>query len=248
MDKAVKFCNEYLDIDSVKDEMCACNGLQFENNGIISKIGSAVDSNLLIIEQAVEQKVDFLIVHHGLFWNENMPITEVLYKKYKLLLEHNIAVYGAHLPLDGHLEIGNNIAIVNKLQLNILEHEMIDQECQFRLPVCSTDLSINELSTRISDLFPGTRNILFGPQNPQRIVVCSGAIGRLIYSLPRYKIDTLITGEIKQNMFGFAYENKLNIFACGHYATEVFGVQSVGRILAEKFHLPEVFLSEKCEI
>ncbi len=247
LEDIVRFCNDYLNIKNIKDYDRACNGLQFENNGTVSKIGAAVDANLLTIDQAAQQKVDLLIVHHGLFWGQAFPITDILYKKYKLLYENNIAIYSAHLPLDMHNKIGNNVSIMQKLELEHTENIILDQKLGFEIPVCLTKQDITELDTKVMTLFPYARGIKFGATNQHKIAICSGAIGHTIYELPKYEINTLITGEIQQHMFGFAHENKMNIFACGHYATEIFGVQNFSKIISEKFNLPKTFIHQDCE-
>ncbi|MDE6431871.1 MAG: Nif3-like dinuclear metal center hexameric protein, partial [Opitutales bacterium] len=165
---------------------------------------------------------------------------------YKLLIENNIAVYSSHLPLDGHPEIGNNVSIAKILNLETEKFALIDQKLEFKSPVCSTKLSTKALEAELNTIFPDTKSIMFGPVHPKQILICSGAVGHLIYELPKQNIDTLITGEIQQHMFGFAYEHSLNIFACGHYATEIFGVQNLSKIVANKFHLPSTFLPEDC--
>ena len=50
--------------------------------------------------------------------------------------------------------------------------------------------------------------------------------------------DTLITGELKQQHFNYAQENRLNLYVCGHYATETFGVQALAEEISQKFDLP----------
>lgn len=247
LDTVVNFCDDYLNIHNFKDFKNAYNGLEFENSGTISKIGSAVDCNLLTIEQAIKEGIDFLIVHHGMFWGPTAPITNILHQKYKLLCDNNIAVYSSHLPLDCHKDIGNNISVAKALDLKLEKYVMLDPEFEFHAPVCSSNFSIKELSDRINTLFLGTKFIQFGPKEPGQILICTGSIGHSIRELSKLGIGTLITGEIQQHMFGFAYENRLNVFVCGHYATETFGVQNLSNILAEKFSLPSTFLPENCE-
>src|SRR6478609_2827287 len=111
----VSFLDSLLKTKEVKDYPGSYNGLQVENNGYVSKIGCAVDADLQTIEQAVKDKIDFLIVHHGLFWNPKRQITSTDYDKMKLLITNNIAVYSSHLPLDIHDEVGNNMLLARSL-------------------------------------------------------------------------------------------------------------------------------------
>ncbi len=60
--------------------------------------------------------------------------------------------------------------------------------------------------------------------------------------------DTLITGELKQHFFTIAQEAKLNLYVCGHYATETFGVESLAKEAAAEFDLPYQFIKTNCPL
>ena len=83
----VPFCDDFLNISSIEDYPLAYNGLQFENSGNINKIGAAVDFNMQSLESAISNGVDLLFVHHGMFWGKTLPIKDIIYKKYKMLIE-----------------------------------------------------------------------------------------------------------------------------------------------------------------
>jgi tetratricopeptide (TPR) repeat protein len=100
---------------AMKDYPNALNGLQIENSGAVTKIGAAVDASASTIQMAVEQGIDLLIVHHGLFWPGLQPVTGSHYRALKLAVEHNLALYSAHLPLDLHPTIGNNVLLAAAL-------------------------------------------------------------------------------------------------------------------------------------
>ena len=121
LDEIVEYCNSRVHLDSVKDFPGAENGLQFQNNGVVTKIGAAVDAGLVPFPRKQDVGVDFLIVHHGMYWSPFPPVTGVQYEKTKTLLDGNCAVYGSHLPLDCHLEIGNNAILAKKLGLTRIE-------------------------------------------------------------------------------------------------------------------------------
>jgi len=67
--EAVRYLDDLLRVGEVGDYPQAMNGLQVENSGSLSRIGAAVDATEAVIREAAEAKVDFLIVHHGLFWS-----------------------------------------------------------------------------------------------------------------------------------------------------------------------------------
>ena len=101
----------------MKDFDGAYNGLQIENDGTVTKIAAAVDAGQRPFAAAIEAGADFILCHHGLFWTQPIPLTGSAYAKVKLALDHNLAVYGAHLPLDCHPEIGNNALLAEALRL-----------------------------------------------------------------------------------------------------------------------------------
>ena len=149
----VEFCDQRTKRIDITDFTGSHNGLQIANNGSITKIGAAVDAGLAPFQKAVEANVDFLIVHHGLFWIPPIPIVGNAYEKIRLCIERNMAVYGSHLPLDCHPEIGNNRLLADKLGLSpeatFLPYEGVDIGL---IATCSYNLG--ELRDRLSDLFP----------------------------------------------------------------------------------------------
>lgn len=242
----VLFCDERVSRKEFTDYPGAENGLQVSNNGIVTKIGAAVDAGLVPFEKAVEAKIDFLIVHHGLFWSPFVPITSVRYKKMQTLIEGNLAVYGSHLPLDAHQEIGNNAVMAKKLQLKPIERFLPFGGIHIGL-IAEGLKSRKELVSRLKELFPKRfTSIEYGSDAPKKIAVCSGSGTHAINDLIKANVDTLITGELKQSDYNIAQEYKLNLYACGHYATEVFGVQELAKEVASKFNLPFEFIATDC--
>src|SRR5437764_8421747 len=117
LDEIVSYTNRFLRIRDVGDWDNALNGLQIENSGRVTRIGAAVDISTRVLSEAAKQDVDFLIVHHGLFWPGLQPIRGALRRQLRLALEKDIALYSAHLPLDVHPKIGNNAQLVAALGL-----------------------------------------------------------------------------------------------------------------------------------
>ncbi len=233
----VAFCDQRTRRIEFPDFPQAFNGLQVENNGMVSKVASSVDASLETIERAVQRKADFLIVHHGLFWNQHIPYTRRHYKKLKTLLDNNLALYSSHLPLDGHPEIGNAALLARELGF-----EVIDGFCEFQGETIGVKVSpvgdLKTLRSMIEASFSSVVAIEQGPEIPSSIGILTGSGGSLIDEIEKYGIDTLITGEAKQHHFVLAQEIGLNLFLCGHTATEVFAVDALAREVAEKFQLP----------
>ena len=111
------YLDDLLRIDETGDYPNALNGLQVANSGGLSRIGAAVDACETVIQDAVAAGVDLLLVHHGLFWGGLAPVTGASYRKIRMLIEADMAVYSAHLPLDRHPEFGNNALLAKSLGL-----------------------------------------------------------------------------------------------------------------------------------
>jgi len=244
----IHYCNERVHLDTVPDFPGAENGLQFENNGTVTKIGAAVDAGLVPFKKAAEAGIDFLIVHHGLFWDPAFPMTGIRYQKYKLCLDNNLAVYSAHLPLDCHPEIGNNALLAEKLGLKQSEWFLEFEGTSIGL-IAEGAVSRDSIKERLNALFPqGITAIEKGSQRPEKIALVTGSGASAVSQLKTSGVDTLITGELKQNHFNQAEEAGLNLYLCGHYATETFGVSALASEVAKKFDLQWEFIDSGCPL
>lgn len=244
----VRFCDERSRRAEVADFDGSCNGLQFENDGKVTKIGAAVDAGLVPFRLAAERGVDFLIVHHGMFWNPPLPFTGVNREKLRVLFAANLAVYGSHLPLDAHPQIGNNVLLAKALGLDVTGTFLPYKGVDIAVKTAPTP-SRSELRGRMEALFPKTLiAIEAGPEKPSAIGILTGSGRSAIPELAGQGIDTFVTGELKQEHFNMAQELGLNIYLGGHYATEVFGVQALAAEVAAKFGLPWEFIATECPL
>ncbi len=241
-------CDQRLRTAEIADFPGAENGLQVENNGTVRKIGAAVDAGLEPFRRAVEAGVDFLIVHHGLFWAPPFPISGSNREKIALAIENNLAVYSAHLPLDAHPEIGNNAEIAKLLKLSAIGSFLPYEGTDIGL-LAKGGLERETLRERLETAFPrGVTTIEFGSGQPESIAILSGSGRSAIPELKKTGTDTLITGELRQEHFNQAQELGLNLYICGHYATETLGVSALAKELSEAFGLPWEFLRTDCPL
>lgn len=242
-----RFCDERTHRHRIPDYPGAMNGLQIENMGEVSHIGASVDASTEAFEKAIERGIDFLIVHHGPFWAPVAPLTGLRYRKFFHAMQHNLAVYGSHLPLDAHPSIGNNVLVAKALELS-----PTGQFAPFEgVPIawyCDTSLSREALAQRLRRLFPRTVAMEHGPQQLQRIGILTGSGGDALTRLAADGIDTLITGECSQHHFALSQELGVNLYTCGHYDTEVFAVQQLASEVAESFGLPWSFIDTACPL
>lgn len=237
----VSHCQARLDVPAFPDFPGAFNGLQVANNGTVSRIGAAVDAGLEPFRRAAAKGIDFLILHHGLFWDPPRPLVGPTFEKIGLLVRANMAVYAAHLPLDAHPDLGNNALLARRLRLDPVSTFHSYQGRDIGL-IAQGGLARADLRRRLDALFARVTAIESGSAWPERIAVVTGSGGSAVPELKAAGVDTLVTGDLKEHLFSVAEEEGLNLFACGHYATEVFGVCALAEELAKKFDLPWEFI------
>ena len=233
LDQVVDFCDSRTRRSSIPDFDGAHNGLQVANSGQVRRIGAAVDAGMEPFRLAKEAGVDFLIVHHGIFWDLPVPLTGRHFRKLRCLLEGDCALYSSRLPLDCHPEIGNNAILARTLGVEAEEWILPFQG----VPMVLTGRfsgSCDDLLARLERVFPKVLSIASGPACPQRVAFVTGSGGSVLPDLRAHGIDTLITGELKQHHFNLAQEESLNLFVCGHYATETFGVRALAEERSEE--------------
>jgi dinuclear metal center YbgI/SA1388 family protein len=243
----VKYCNERLNVYAITDAEKAYNGLQFQNSGKISKIAMAVDASLETIEKAAAIGANLLVVHHGLFWGKTVPITENTYKKYKLLIDHDIAVYSCHLPLDAHPEIGNNACLAKLLDLTSWA-PAFEYHGEKIGVIGSRSIDRHRLKMFLETNFPHVVSMEFGPKRIEIIGIISGGSGDLIIQAKNYGAGAVIVGECQQYHYNIVRENGINAYVCGHYMTETFGVDALGKEIAQKFSIPFEFIHSNCPL
>jgi len=242
LDELVRYCDDYLHVRAVRDAPEALNGLQVTNHGSVTRLAAAVDVCEATIGMAVGQGSDFLIVHHGLFWNGLSPLVGPLYARVAGLIRHGVALYSAHLPLDCHDEVGNAAVLARRLGIEIRGGFGIwrEQVCGVWGEVETTRDRLAHDLAAVLGLVP--KALPFGPAAVRRVGIATGAGGSFIPQAAETRLDTLITGEGGHHTFFDAEELAMNVFYGGHYATETFGVKAFAEHLSARFALPWTFL------
>lgn len=237
----VSYCDQRTRRSEFIDAPGAFNGLQAANDGRTTRIGAAVDAGVVPFRLAAEAGVDFLLVHHGMYWDMPRPLTGAAYERVATLLRANCALYSSHLPLDAHPEIGNNALLARQIGLAPIRGFMPNPGGDIGLIASGPD-SRSELRRRLEKLYPRTLALEFGPERPAEVALCSGSGNSALAALAGTGVRTLITGELREEHFNRAQEEGLNLYLCGHYATEVHAVRALAAELSEKFGLPWTFL------
>lgn len=247
------YLDDYLRIREVPDEANAVNGLQVENAGSVGRIVAAVDASLEAIVEADGPAVRplagaagpvLLIVHHGLLWDGNVPLTGRRFRRVRALLERDMALYAAHIPLDVHPEVGNNVVLAKQLGVRVggwfgsYRGIPIGVWGDAPAELHSRDL----LTRRLGDVLGAEARLIPGGRaEVQRVGIVTGAAGTMIAAAREAGLDTFITGEGPHHTYFDAMEWGINLIYAGHYATEQVGVQALAAHLAERFGLPWEF-------
>ncbi len=238
----VGYCDEYLRIVEIEDWPNALNGLQIENSGAVTKIGSAVDASTASLQKAVDHNLNFLIVHHGLFWSGLQPVSGRLHRLLKLAIENDVALYSAHLPLDLHPEVGNNIQLARALGFETSE-AFLETKGQLIGRKVQAVLRREELIVKLERATGSTVQCIgAGPIETHAIGIVTGAAGSDIYAVAQAGIDTFITGEAPHWAAVAAEELGVNLLLGGHYATETFGAKALAAHLSDHFRIPWEFI------
>jgi dinuclear metal center YbgI/SA1388 family protein len=236
------FLDEFLKIQEVEDYPNALNGLHLQNDGNVTRIGAAVDASEVIIEMAIDRQVDLLIVHHGLFWSGLNRLVEAQFRKIKRAVLTNLAIYSAHLPLDLHPEVGNNILLAQALELGQPEPFFLYKGQKLGFAI-STKIDRTELLGRLQRVLGQELWICAaGPAEVRRVGIVSGGVGAQLEKAKAEGIDTFVSGEGPHHTFVLAEELRMNLIYGGHYATETFGVRALAEQVSARFALPWLFL------
>jgi dinuclear metal center YbgI/SA1388 family protein len=238
----VTYTDDFLRIREVGDWDNALNGLQIENSGQVTRLGAAVDVSTRVLTEAAKKNVDLLIVHHGLFWPGLEPVKSAFRRQLQLAFENDIALYGAHLPLDIHPKVGNNAELVAGLGFKSAQ-PFLEEKGQPVGLKAGASMPRSELIRKLRKALGGRVKVFnFGPKQTRTIGVVTGGAGSEIYRVAQENIDTFITGEAPHWAAVAAQELGMNLLLGGHYATEVFGVKALAAHLSKRFGIPWEFI------
>jgi dinuclear metal center YbgI/SA1388 family protein len=238
-----RYFRELLNLDEFSSMDSSLNGLQVDNDGAeITKIAFSVDASLETFKGAAG--AGMLFVHHGLFWGQPLRLEGSHRERIKFLLDHNLALYAVHLPLDQHPALGNNAAlsellgITDKEPFGLYHGKKIGYKGTLSKP-----LTIEEAVKRISFMDrPPIGVYPFGKRENLTCAVISGGAAMEALQAVEEGVDLYITGEASHSIYHQALESRLNMIAGGHYSTEVWGVRKIMEICAARLNLEVEFI------
>lgn len=226
----------------------APNTLQVEGADNIASICTAVTASEEAITHAIGVKAQALLVHHGFFWRAEEPVLCGMKKKrIALLLQNQINLFAYHLPLDCHLELGNNAQLSKLLGIHSVKtHTVGNTEHLLWSGVLPKPISSAELSQHIKHKLHREPLIIEGSQKPIRTIAwCTGAAQDFIIDAYYLGVDAYLSGEVSERTYYQAKELGLYYFACGHHATERYGIQALGQHLSTHFNLDHQFIDSE---
>ena len=244
-----EFLNQRLNCGAVPDYPHALNGLQFGNRGDIRRIAAAVDFSARTLRMAVEHGSNFLLVHHGMFWSGLQPLTGPALERIQVLVQNDVALYSAHLPLDAHQSLGNATLLASELGLEptapFAQYREIAVGVAGECDVTTAEILMRADAfarqhggmARASSMDEGRRS--------HRWAICTGAGAstETIREAWNLGVDTLIVGEGPHHTAVDAPEAGIVIIYAGHYATETLGVIAAAKEASIRFALPYDFLA-----
>jgi dinuclear metal center YbgI/SA1388 family protein len=235
----VHYLAEYLAVDQFKDY--APNGLQVEGTEQLQKIVTGVTASEALIDYAIAQQADAIIVHHGYFWrNEEPEITGMKRQRLKKLLAYDINLLAYHLPLDAHAELGNNAVLGRALSLE----DITPQAGLLRLGRLVRPEPIEDFKQRVGALLQrDPLHLPGGPDVINQVAWCTGGAQHMIDQAQAWGADVFISGEVSEQTFHSALEGKIHYLAAGHHATETWGVSALAQHIKEKFTIDCEFVN-----
>ena len=236
------FLGTYLHVNEFSD-LCP-NGLQVSGNDQVKNVVCAVSASVELFEKAIAQKADTIIVHHGIIWNFERPLYQGGYReRVRLLLTHNINLFAYHIPLDAHIEIGNNAQLCKAFGLQNIRPFGDDKGqyigMQGEIESVRSDVffaAIEQALDRTPVIFP------YGPEEIKTVGIISGGAQKYVTQAVAQGLDMFITGEVSEHIMHYAKEENIHFVSAGHYATERAGIMALGDLIRNKFSLNVQFI------
>ena len=242
-DELVAHLDKYLRIAEIPDS--SPNGLQVQGADRVRRIAYAVDVGVHTIRVAQEERADFLLVHHGLWWGKHVQITGTMHARIATLIGADMSLYTAHLPLDCHPKVGNNAELARLLGLRV--ESTFGEYKGVQIGVIGTTSkppSLAAFAALVEKELDGPADVFaFGPKTVRRVGIVTGAGAMLAEEAARAGCDTLLTGETSHAAMHPAREAGINLVFGGHYATETVGLQALQRYIEKQFGVPGVFVN-----
>jgi dinuclear metal center YbgI/SA1388 family protein len=239
LDELIDHLDLLLAIDEFRDY--GPNGLQVPGPAEVQTVVTGVSANGELIDAAVGEGADLVVVHHGLFWRgDPQEITPLLHSRLRPLIVNDVALAAYHLPLDAHLEHGNNALLAAALHgADVRRFAEVGVHVTFPEP-----LTIAQLVARVRDAVGGREPLVVpaGPEQIRTLAIVSGSASDDMLGAIDLGLDAFLTGEPAERAYSIATDGGIHFLAAGHHATETFGVRRLGELLAARFGVRHVYV------
>ena len=240
LDDLVSLLDDTLECSTFQD--VSNNGLQIANAGTVTRVVTGVDASMRLLREAAQCGADCVICHHGISWGDSLKrITGLNHRIVAFAIQHNIALYAAHLPLDAHPCYGNNAQICKALGLSDLAPAFYYRGSNTIgfTGTYDTPLSLEDFCERVrKEVTPELRVANFGGDRVRRVGVVSGGATDMLDQAVALGCDVFLTGEPSLQGYNLAENLGQNIVFAGHYATEIFGVRALAALVKRHFDIP----------
>ncbi len=236
----VNYTRQILQVERFKD-YCP-NGLQVEGRSQVNKIVTGVSASMDFLNAAKSAGADAVMVHHGYFWkNEDACLVGVKRNRIKFLLDNEISLLAYHLPLDAHLELGNNAQLGKMLGINIQGY--FGQQGMIAQGSLAASQTLGNFSEYVGNQLDRSP-LVIGDLNHsiKNIAWCTGGAQSYITDAIEMGVDVFISGEISEQTVHLARESGVAYIAAGHHATERYGIKALGEHLVNEFGLSHAFI------
>lgn len=234
------YTQQLMQVERFKD-YCP-NGLQVEGRAEVRKIVTGVTACMALLQAAHKANADLILVHHGYFWrNEDARIVGIKRNRIAFLMKHDLNLMAYHLPLDAHQQLGNNVQLGKLLGLDAINYAGDDN-----LLACGelgAAVTLGEFTSQLETKLQ-RKPMLIGDVDRlvRKVAWCTGAAQGYIDAAAAMGADVFISGEISEQTTHQSQESGVAYISAGHHATERYGIQALGRHLAEQFDLQHEFI------
>jgi dinuclear metal center YbgI/SA1388 family protein len=235
------YLHALLEVDRFEDY--GPNGLQVEGRGELRRIVSGVTASLALIDAAIADEADAILVHHGLFWRgQDGRLVGWLGERVRRLMAHGINLFAYHLPLDAHAGFGNNAQF--GLRLGLVADARFGEQALGFSAAAGEATSVAALAARVQASLGGRAPLVLPGDGRAlaRIGWCTGGAQDYFEAAIAAGVDAFLTGEVSEPQAHLARETGVAFLACGHHASECFGAPALAAHVAERFGLEHRFI------
>ena len=234
--------------------------MDFDNVGLlvgrsdrkVDRILTCLDVTDWTISEAIERGAQLIVAHHPVFFSiSSVNDDDIIGRKIIRLLENNMSAISMHTNLDA-ADNGVNDALARKA--GIAEPELLTVEGQDMRMIeysCGRYGKLKE-SMEFSDYLRfikeqlGANGLRYhdAGKKVDKVAVVGGSGGSYLKYAVEKGCDTLMTADIKYDVFLEAKELGINLIDGDHFATENVVVPVLTRYLAGRFPEIDVLISE----